>query len=391
MHHLNFSKIKAREAKCCLFFFTLIGLTSLFKYVFITYISAIQLVSVCVGLLLSLVMFRHRSVNEHAFDLFVISVFIFVYIFSAPKDFINSFSLIAVVYLSLTYYHLSNGKFNMEFQKAIYFTLFVSCIIMFLVYLKNGFLIDSGVDFLLVFDGGLMNRNLTKELLAYPLFTYFIVSITYELKVKKIIPALCSIILILSNSRVGIVLGVVGLICLMLFLLREKKLGILILILILIFYIAMRYVNFQTDAASGLMNGFHRLSQSGNVLDPRENVIQCYANSFDVFKLIFGLHFNSDDACAWAAGVADANPHNSFINGYVYFGILFPFFIMWLFISFVNTLRFKFDVIVLLCIFSLFLTSFFERNMFPSLFDGLVISSVLIYIKSLGIKNNRNS
>lgn len=390
MYNLSFSKIKNHEAKFCLIFFTFVGLSNLFKSVFITYISAIQLVSVCIGLLLSLVMFRHRSIKDHIIDILLISVFVFIYIFSAPKDIINSFSLVAVIYVSLTYYHLSKRKFNIEFQKATYYILFISCIVMFLVYLKNGLIIESNVDMLFVFDGGLMNRNLTKEILAYPLFTYFIVSVTYDLKVKKIIPALCSIVLILSNSRVGIVLGVVGLICLMLFLLKERKLGVLFLILLIVFYISIRYVNFETDAASGLVHGFNRLSQTANVIDPRENVLQCYANSFDVFKLIFGLHFGGDDTCAWAAGVADANSHNSFVNGYVYFGMLFPLFIMWLFFSFINTLRFKFDIIVLLCFFSLFLTSFFERNMFPSLFDGLVISAVIIYIKSVVIKNNQN-
>ncbi|EGT3628901.1 hypothetical protein FAP94_21470 [Morganella morganii] len=242
-------------------------------------------------------------------------------------------------------------------------------------------------DFLKTLTGEI-NRNVTKEIIGYPLFCYFLLSYTFNVRLKLFFPLLGCFILFLSNSRVGFVLGLLALVCIFLFILKNRRTWLFISIsLILSFWFFLNLDYIVESSSSGLLWTFSRLAQSNVTHDPRKDVLDCYFNSIDSFKLFFGLHFFGDDLCAWEAGVKDPNPHNSFINGYINYGIFFPIFISFIFINVILKLCREFSLICLLSFLGYFFTAGFERNLFTSYFDVIVLSSIFIYINSSSNKS----
>lgn len=60
--------------------------------------------------------------------------------------------------------------------------------------------------------------------------------------------------------------------------------------------------------------------ESARNIDPREHVLQCYIESFNILRLFFGLNASGGDICGTLA-IGEYAPHNSFISLYSNVGI----------------------------------------------------------------------
>ncbi|WP_370559868.1 hypothetical protein [Edwardsiella tarda] len=369
-----------RLAFIALFFMVCSG--NFFKSIFIDYASVIQIFITLSCFFISIYFFKYKTLYVYVCEAFILFVYVFVYLISTPLNILNISSSLLTLYIVISTVYITvkfgNGK---DIIRVIHIVLLLSCVSLLVIYFKNGFFLPKHLDMLVTFDGGLMNRNLTKEIIAYPLFSYYILSSLFKIRINIISPIIGSLLLLISNSRVGLVLCLLSVVCLITLLIKENRIALLIFFSFLCVAAICIFVDDISNHLVGLYWAWHRLSESASIKDPRQNVIDCYINSFNGLKLIFGLHFGGDDICSWKAGVADANTHNSFINGYIHFGIFFPIFILYMVIKIILKSIVDFNFVFVISLFCYFMTAAFESNLFVSYYDALVYSTIFIMLR----------
>lgn len=142
---------------------------------------------------------------------------------------------------------------------------------------------------------------------------------------------------------------------------KLKDIVFFILIVVLIF------VSFHEDI-SLLTDGVLERFQNSRAVDPRESVLQCYINSFDVENLFFGLN-SKDDYCGTLA-IGEYAPHNSFISLYANLGI---FSLLYISISFMYKSSLELKIILI----SLLIRSSTDSVLFFTYFDFVYIYLVV--------------
>lgn len=258
-------------------------------------------------------------------------IFSFFFIFNAIfNGFFNEvFTVISGVLIVISnllfafYLNDNRTNLNISFLSKLLIVICLTMLLTTLLNFKNGYLPDY-----ITFLNWEVNKNHIKVLAGFISFvSFFIVRERYKRR-SYIIIFISVLLLIINGSRAGLLTGIFIFFSLMLVFMESTSLKMKYKVGIVFFCSVITLITLFNSKLEILELQSVSRFQSSSIDSPRLLVNKCYIENFQAEQFVLGLNSNKSYLCAYLSGVGRPDPHNSFINGLGYYGVIYYFFIL---------------------------------------------------------------